>query len=81
MQVKSIFLLESVYKINRERSVGKKAGHLALLVWHYIDALVYCSYGRGPMIFYAQNAIFSHFCSLLASLAINFDNIFNRKYD
>jgi len=35
--------------------------------------------GRGPMIFYAQNAIFSHFFSSLASLAINFKSNFNRN--
>jgi len=31
---------------------------------------------RGPMIFYAQNAYFSHFFSLLASLVINFKYTF-----
>jgi len=33
--------------------------------------------GRGPMIFYAQNAIFLSFFSSLASLAINFKHNFN----
>jgi len=35
--------------------------------------------GRGPMIFYAQNAIFSHFYSSLASLATNFKHDFYRN--
>jgi len=35
--------------------------------------------GRGPIIFYAQNAIFFSIVSLLASLAINFKHNFNRN--